>query len=241
MVVLVTVCSWNANVIIVWAWMLWSPYALGTRTLLWFGHGCSGHRMLLEHERYYGLGIVVLVTVCSWNTNVIMVWALLFWSPYALGTRMLLWFGHGCSGHRMLLEHERYYGLGMVVLVTVCSWNANVIIVWAWMLWSPYALGTRTLLWFRHGCSGHRMLLEHERYYGLGIVVLVTVCSWNTNAIMVWAWMLWSPYALGTRTLLWFRHGCSGHRMLLEHERYYGLGMVVLVTVCSWNTNVTMV
>ena len=27
------------------------PYALRTRTLLWFGHGCSGHRMLLEHER----------------------------------------------------------------------------------------------------------------------------------------------------------------------------------------------
>ena len=22
----------------VWAWMLWSPYALGTRTELWFGH-----------------------------------------------------------------------------------------------------------------------------------------------------------------------------------------------------------
>ena len=25
---------------------------------------------------------------------------------------------------------------------------------------------------------------------------LVTVCSWNTNGIMLWAWMLWSPDAL---------------------------------------------
>ena len=39
----------------------------------------------------------------------------------------------------------------------------------------------------------------------------------NTNGIMVWAWMLWSPYALVTGTELWFGHGCSGHRMLLEH------------------------
>ena len=31
------------------------------------------------------------------------------------------WFGHGCSGERMLLEHERYYGLGMDALVSVCS------------------------------------------------------------------------------------------------------------------------
>ena len=32
--------------------MLWSSCAFGTRTvLLWFGHGCSGHRMFLEHER----------------------------------------------------------------------------------------------------------------------------------------------------------------------------------------------
>ena len=51
----------------------------------------------------------------------------------------------------------------------------------------------------RHGCSGHRMLLEHERNYGLGMDALVTVCSWNTKGIMVWAWMLLSPYALGTR------------------------------------------
>ena len=73
-------------------------------------------------------------------------------------------------------------------------------------------------------CSGYRMLLEHERYYGLGMNALAIVCSWNTNVIF-WAWMLWLSYALRTRTLLWFGHGCSGYRMLLEHERYYGLGM----------------
>ena len=74
------------------------------------------------------------------------------------------------------------------------------------------------------------MLLEHERKYGLGLDALVTAGAWNTNGIMVWAWMLWSPYALGTRTELWFGHGCSGHRRLMEHERNYRLGMGALVT-----------
>ena len=142
-----------------------------------------------------------LVTVCSGNTNVTVVWAWVLWSPYALGTASLLWFGHGCSGHRMLWEHERYHDLGMGALVTVCSGNTNVIMIWAWVLWSPYALGTRTLLWFGHGCSGHGMLWEHERYHDLGMGALVTVCSGNTNVIMIRAWVLWSPYALGTRTL----------------------------------------
>ena len=107
----------------------------------------------------------------------------------------------------MLSEHERYYGLGMDAVVTGCSWNTNVIMVWAWMLQSPYALGTRTLLWFGRGCSS----------YGLGMDAPVTVCSGNTNNVMVWAWMLQSPYALGTRLLLWFGHVWSSHRMLLEH------------------------
>ena len=114
----------------------------------------------------------------------------------------------------MLLEHDRYYGLGMDALAIVCSWNTNGIMVWAWMLWSSYALGTRSLLWLGHGCSG-------------------PICSWIANGIMVWAWMLWSPYALGTRTELWFGHACSGHRMLLEHERSDGLGMDALVIVWS--------
>ena len=248
---LVIVCSWNTNGTMVWAWRLWSPYALGTRTglalvtvcswntngtmvwawrlwspyartELWFGHGCSGHRMLLEHERNYGLGMDALFIVCSWNTNGTMVWAWRLWLPYTLGTRTELWFGHGGSGHRMPLEHERNYGLGMEALVTLYSWNTNGIMVRAWMLWSPYALGPRTELWFGHGGSGHRMLLEHERNYGLGMEALVTVCSW-------------------TRMELWFGHGGSGHRMLFEHERNYGLGMEALVTVCSWNTNGTMV
>ena len=43
----------------------------------------------------------------------------------------------------MLLEHKRYDGLGMDALVSVCSWNMNVIMVWAWMLWWAYPLGTR--------------------------------------------------------------------------------------------------
>ena len=234
----VTAGSWNTNVIMVWAWMLWSPYdlgtrtvimllawllwllfALGTRTLSWFGHGHSGHHMLLEHERYYGLGMDAVVTVCSWNTNVIMVWAWMLWSPYALGTRTLLCFWHGCCGHRMLLEHERYYAFGMAALATICSWNTNVIMVWAWTLGSPYALGTRTLLWFGHGCCGHRMLLEHERQYGLGMDALVSVCSWNTNVNMVWAWMLWLPYALQTRML---PGSGSWRRVCLNRGRSHG-------------------
>ena len=104
---------------------------------------------------------------------------------------MLLWFRYGCSGHRMQPNmHEPYYGLGMDALVTGCSrtgtllWfghgcsghrtqsKMDVIIVWAWMLWSSDAveherhcgLGMdasviahsqqRTLLWFGYGCSG---------------------------------------------------------------------------------------
>ena len=65
----------------------------------------------------------------------------------------------------MLSKHERYYGLGMDALVIV---------------WSS----------------------KHERYYGLGMDALVIVCSRNTNVIMVWAWMLWSAYALQRRTAL---------------------------------------
>ena len=89
----------------------------------------------------------------------------------------------------MLLEHEGDYGLVMDVKVTVCSWNTNKIMVWAWMQWLPYALGTRTRAWFGHGCNGYRMLLEHEGDYGLGMDAMVTVCSWSTKEIMAWAWM----------------------------------------------------
>ena len=110
---------------------------------------------------------------------------------------------------RMHSEHERYYGLGMDALVTARTRNTNVIMVWAWILWLSDALGTRTSLWFGHGCSGYRMQSERERlsglgmdalvsvctrntrYYGLGMDALVSVCIRNTNVIMVWAWMLW--------------------------------------------------
>ena len=104
----------------------------------------------------------------------------------------------------MLWEHERYHGLGMNALVSVCSGNATVIMVW-------------------------------------GMNALVRVCSRNTKVVMVWPWMLCSEYALGTRKSLWFGHGCFCQRMLWEHERYHGLGMDALVSVCSGNANVFMV
>ena len=106
---------------LVGAWMLWSPYAFGTRMKLWSGHGCSGQD--------------------------------------ALGTRTKLWFGHGCSGDRMILEHQGNFGLGMEPPVTACSWNTNETMLWAWMLCTPDALGGGTKTCFGHGCSGYRMLL----------------------------------------------------------------------------------
>ena len=133
--------------------------------------------MLLEREQNYGWGMDALVSGCSWKTNGIMVWAWMLWSAYAPGTRTEVWFGHGCSGQRMLLEHGRNYGL----------------------------------LW-----SAQRMLLEHERSDGLGMDALVSVCSWNTNGIMVRAWMLWSAYALGTRTGRARALGAPGAKLLVS-------------------------
>ena len=91
----------------------------------------------------------------------------------------------------------------------MCSWKTNGILIWARMLREPYALGTRMGLWFGHGCSGKRI---HEKTDGLwfGHDAVVIVSSGKTNGIMVWAWMFWSTYALGTRTELWFGHGCFG-------------------------------
>ena len=55
--------KWPHNIVIVlWAWMLWLSYALGARTMLCFGHGYSGHRMLLKHERNHASGMDTLVT-----------------------------------------------------------------------------------------------------------------------------------------------------------------------------------
>ena len=55
------------------------------------------------------------------------------------------------------------------------------------------------------------MLLKHERNYGLGMDALINVGSWNTNGIVVGAWVL----------------------LFFEHERNYGQGMGALITVCS--------
>ena len=156
---IVIVCSRKTNTKMVCAWMLWLSFALGTRALSWFGHGCA--------------------IVCSRNTNVIMVWAWSHYFWYAFGTRTFLWFGRGCAIGSMLSEHERYYGLGvgaLFIVCSVCSRNKNIITVWAWLRDS--------------------MLSEHERYYGVGMDALVIVCSQNTNVIMVWAWMLWHSRSL---------------------------------------------
>ena len=63
------------------------------------------------------------------------------------------------------------------------------------------------------------MLLEHERYYVLGMNALVSACSWNTNRSMVWARMLCLSHAHGTRTEVWFGHGCSGYRAQSRIEK----------------------
>ena len=126
------------------------------------------------------------------NAQKPLAWAEGDWPSDALGTRKVSW-------------------CGMDALVNVCSWDMDAIMVWAWMHCQPFALGTRTLFWLGHGCTGpgNRMPgtqtllwvagmdaqvveipLEPERQSsGLSMDAPVTVCSWNTNANLVWAWM----------------------------------------------------
>ena len=46
-----TISCRNMDVIIVRPWMLWKSYALVTRTISWFGHGCFRNRT----RSYHGL------------------------------------------------------------------------------------------------------------------------------------------------------------------------------------------
>ena len=126
----------------------------------------------------------------------------------------------------MFLERERNYGLGMGCCAAPYALEARkelrfghwVLMVLGMDAAEPRmlldALGTRREVWLGHGCSGDRMLLEHERNYGLGM-----------DAHGFGHGCCGAPYALGTRMEVWLGHGCSGDRMLLEHVWNYGLGM----------------
>ena len=153
-----------------------------TRTFFWLGHGCSYHGVhsnaivilvwawmlsslsALENNRCYGSDMDALKIKC-------------------IRTRSLLWFGHGCwLSSSSALENDRHYGSGMGALVDVCSWNANVIMVWTWMLLSSMHSNTNVIMvwtWMLLSSSA----LEHERYYGLDIDALVRVCCWKRHKI----------------------------------------------------------
>ena len=119
-----------------------------------------------------------------------------------------MWLGHGCSGSGMHLEHERYYGMGMDALVFGCTRMTNAIMVWAWIVWLSDARGTRTSLWFGHGCSGYCTHSEHERYYGLGMYALVILLHSNIEKRHAW----YTQYVFGALETLRMRGSChAGH------------------------------
>ena len=84
--------------------------------------------MLLGHERNCDLGMDALLIARIKKLNGIMSWAWMLGRPYALGTRTELGVGHGCSGDRMLLGHERNYDLGVdaLLIARIQKLNGNI-------------------------------------------------------------------------------------------------------------------
>ena len=106
--------------------------ALGTRTLWWFTHGCSGYRMHSEHESYYGFGMDAVFIGCSGNANVIMV----------LGMDALV---IRCTGNTNVIVVYAWMLWVSDAFGTPVLYSA--IMVWAWMLWLSDAMRTRMSLW----------------------------------------------------------------------------------------------
>ena len=114
-----------------------------------------------EHECQYRSGMYALENICTGNTNNNLVWAALVIE--LLKKLMFLRFGHGCLARAPTGAPTR---------------NANILIVWAWMLWNledVYTWNTEV-----HVCS-----------YGLGMDALENIHTENTNSNFVRAWMLW--------------------------------------------------
>ena len=65
------------------------------------------------------------------------------------------------------------------------------------------------------------MLLEHEGDYGLGMDAMVTVCSWNTNEIMV----LSPPNPPHPRCKNLFNHTATCRRRLLKQAAHLLVGL----------------
>ena len=83
----------NTNILMVWAWTRWSPYALEKQTFPWLGQGCCGHCMNVEGGHNYG--------VCALeHERHYMVWAEI---------ALIAWFGLGCFAHLVHLQHEHGY------------------------------------------------------------------------------------------------------------------------------------
>ena len=117
---------------------------ISTLTVSVMGYHGYYHLDALNYHRVHSNTDVIMVYGCSHhqvhsNTNGSTAWAWMLSSSSAL-------------------EHERYDGFGMDALVTVCSWNMNVILVWTWMLSTSSAL-------------------EHKHNYGLGMDALNIECT----------------------------------------------------------------
>ena len=119
----------NMNIVVVWAWMLWSSDAI-------------------EHERSHGLGMDALAIGCT-------------------RTYAFLWFGHGCSGHRMRSNMNVIMVRAWMLWPSDAS-NIKVLMVWAWMLWPSDASNIRVIMvwsWMLWSSDA----IKHERYYGSGM------------------------------------------------------------------------
>ena len=103
-----------------------------------FGLGCAGSRVRLEHQCYYGLGMDALLTVCTWNTNVMMVLAT------ECSENVAVCWGLGCGDNQMQIEQGYYHGVGMDAPITGWSWSMDVVMAFARMLWHPSGVGART-------------------------------------------------------------------------------------------------
>ena len=85
--------------------------AVLTRTLSWFGHGCTRNRMHSYHGRYHGSAMDALEIGCTCNTDIIMVLPWMLSKSYALVPWALSWFGHGCLGLKNPWLLNRCFGL----------------------------------------------------------------------------------------------------------------------------------
>ena len=192
--------------------------------------------MLLQLSQLFwpDIHIIELGCFCNWASFSDLIYILLSWDAFVIGSSFPTWYTYYWAGLLLQLSQLFWPDIHIIELGCFCNWASFSDLIYILLSWDAFVSGSSFPTWYTYYWAGLLLQLSQLFWPDIHIIELRCFCDWVFFPDLIYILLSWVAFAIEPAFLTWYTYYWA--EMLLQYSllSWPDIHIIELGCFCNW-------